>query len=566
MESSSARLERSLVKIFLVLLGVIVLLTVGTYTGVRMFHRWQERRLLAEANALVKEGKYNRASFEAQQVLQFNAQSAGANRVLADVAERTGMRAAIDFRRRAAELAGNNVHDLLALARIGIRFGDVSTATKALDSAAARAGQTAEYHALRAELAQLQRDPASYENELARAAELDPAKSSYQLALAICHLNSAEEHARGVAELQKLQSNGVISQEATRYLAEDALRRGETTSALNYARQLNANAAITFPDQLLLLSAMSLAHDTATEQLLAQLQKEAMGDAMKAGALLGWLNAHAMSREALAWIQTLPPDLLKEKMLVLRVADTFLAAHDWNGLLKFLRASKWGDADYLRAAISARALRELGQREESSQQWNEAVSKLDRSSDAVFLLVDMAQKWGWEKEALDLLWFAAKDPQKAPRILSALYNVYAAKGDTQELYRVLLHLQDSRPDDVAILNNVAQVSLLLNLNRERGYELARQVHAREPQNIDYTSTYAFALYSRGENKKAVEAFANATSAELHRPQIAAYYGIILAAAGDWARAREFLDIGAKANLLPEERALLDRAQHALAQR
>ncbi|MBV9010033.1 MAG: hypothetical protein JO354_12835 [Verrucomicrobia bacterium] len=564
MESSSARLERSLVKIFLALLAVIALLTAGTYTGVRMFHRWQERRLLAEANALVNEGKYNRATVDAQQVLQFNAQSAGANRVLADVGERTGARAAIDFRRRAAQLAGNNVADLLALARTAIRFGDAATAAATLDHASAAAAQTAEYHALRAELARLQHDPAGYENELARAARIEPGNNSYQLALALWHLNSA--HADGVAELQKLQGNAAISQQATRILAEDALQRGESENALKYAHQLKSNPATTFADRLLLLSAMSLAHDSGTEQLLGQLQSEAASDPAKVSALLGWMNAHAMSREALAWMQTLPPQVLEAKMLPLAIADTFLAAHDWNGLLKFLRASNWGDANYLRAAIAARALRELGRPEESAQQWNEAVSMVGRTSDALFLLADMAQKWGWEKEALDLLWLAAKDPQKAPRILSALYNIYAAKGDTQELYRVLLHLQDLRPDDPAILNNVAQLSLLLNLNRTRGYELARQVHEREPRNIDYTATYAFALYSRGENKKALEAFTNATNAELHRPEIAAYYGIILAATGDWGRAREFLDIGEKANLLPEERALLDRAQHALAQR
>jgi hypothetical protein len=92
------------------------------------------------------------------------------------------------------------------------------------------------------------------------------------------------------------------------------------------------------------------------------------------------------------------------------------------------------------------------------------------------------------------------------------------------------------------------------------------VYEQNPKNADYASTYAFALYRRGEMRKAVQAFADFPETELRRPQIAAYYGIMLAAAGSFARAREFLDLGAKANLLPEERALLDKAQLAIVQR
>jgi hypothetical protein len=47
---------------------------------------------------------------------------------------------------------------------------------------------------------------------------------------------------------------------------------------------------------------------------------------------------------------------------------------------------------------------------------------------------------------------------------------------------------------------------------------------------------------------------------LRDPSLAAYYGIILAAAGDAAKAREYLKIGASARLLPEEKALLAKAE------
>jgi hypothetical protein len=57
-----------------------------------------------------------------------------------------------------------------------------------------------------------------------------------------------------------------------------------------------------------------------------------------------------------------------------------------------------------------------------------------------------------------------------------------------------------------------------------------------------------------------------TPEELHKPEIAAYYGIILAARDEPARAGEFLDLGEKATLLPQEKALIEKARRSLAQR
>ncbi|MGI9114506.1 MAG: hypothetical protein ACR2FX_05635 [Chthoniobacterales bacterium] len=568
MESFNSRVERSLVKIFLILFGAIVLLAASGYGGMRIFHAWQERRLLAEANALLHEGQFKSASADAQRVLGINDRSAGANRVLAEMGERNGLHAALDLRKRVAELSGNDPADLLAWARGAIRFGDAAEATKALDLMPQAKRETGEYHALQANLALLRHDAAGAEKELSRATELEPANTAYRLMLGTLHLsaNDPAAHERGAHELEQLQSEHAVQREVTQRLAQDALRRGEKEQAVRYAKQLNGFAPQDFSARLLLLSALKLAHDAAAEQLLPQLQNEAGDDAEKIGALLGWMNAQKMSRQALAWIEILRPELLTQKTLPLTIADAYLAASDWDGLQKFLRKSAWGPMEYLRSALLARALRELGRTEESAQQWREAMTKVDERSEGIFLLADMAQRWGWEREALDLLWRAAKDPQKADRTLGALYNVYAAKGDTAELYRVLLGLEELRPNDPAVLNNIAQLSLLLKLNTDRGHQLARQVHEEHPANADYTSTYAFSLYLRGENKKAVQAFAGVPEAELHRPSIAAYYGIVLAAAGEQARAREFLELGANANLLPEERALLEKARLTIAQR
>src|SRR5439155_2842980 len=131
-------------------------------------------------------------------------------------------------------------------------------------------------------------------------------------------------------------------------------------------------------------------------------------------------------------------------------------------------------------------------------QWNEAVVKVNARSEQIFALAELVRKWGWEKEALDLWWLATKDPSYAEKTLRMLYDFYAGRHDTAELYRVLVHLDKVRPNDRAVRNNLAQVSLLLNLDPDGSYRLAREIYEQEPKNPDYAATYAFAMYLQGD--------------------------------------------------------------------
>jgi predicted Zn-dependent protease len=181
-------------------------------------------------------------------------------------------------------------------------------------------------------------------------------------------------------------------------------------------------------------------------------------------------------------------------------------------------------------------------------------------------LAETVEKWGWRAEAIELLWIVAKDPTKGGDALRALYGYFAKNADTANLYRVLLHQIELRPNDRNVQNNFAQLSLLLNLNVDRGQKLAREVYESDPKNPAYASTYAFALHTAGDTKKGLKILEALTPEQLHDPAIAAYYGILLAAAGDQARAGEFLDLGDKATLLPQEKALVEKARRSLAQR
>jgi cytochrome c-type biogenesis protein CcmH/NrfG len=568
LEHPHHKIERSIIKVIVWTVGLILVLVVGSTFGYRQFRAWQQRRLIAEANALVNEGDMKRASLDARRLLQINPKSAEACRIMARVSEKAGLRAALDWRRRVMDLGEATPHDLILLARAGIRFDERPTADAAISRLPESAKETAEYHALLADIAFAQRDGIEMEKQLSVASRLEPANKDYLVRLAALRLgaNDFEMRDRGKETLLELQKDPAVRRDATRYLAEGALRQGDNSEALTLARQLDNLPGKTYTDRLVLLSALQATRDSGFQAYLEELETSSAGDAEQAAALMTWMNLHKMSREAIVWSAKLAPAVIGHKLVQVSVSDAFVTEKDWAGLQRLVKSGNWGTIDFLRTALSARALRESGNESESAAQWNEAVKKVSANSRHTLMLMETVEKWGWRTEAVDLLWLAAKDPARSDEALRVLYGYFAKNGDTENLYRVLLHRIETQPDDRRIQNNFAQLSLLLKLNVDRAQKMARELAEKEPANEAYVSTCAFAFFTQGDLKKARKTIESLSDAQLHQPEIAAYYGIILAAAGESARALEFLDLGEKATLLPQEKTLVEKARRSLAQR
>ena len=557
-----------MIKIIAWVMGIIIFLIAGGVLGHRSFRAWQERRLVAQANALVNEGNLKRASLDARRILQINPDSAAGCRVMARISEEAKSRMAIEWRRRVVDLDGAKVADVLALAKAAAQFDDKANLDFAMSKLPEEAKSTADYHMLAADLALKSRDPAGVEKHLREAARLDPANKETLVRLGTLQLASSDAAIRqeGRRTLTAMRDDPEVRRDATRRLAEDAMRRSDFAEVARLGQQLDSYPEKTFEDRLVLLAGLHGAVDPGFTPLLRELQAESAEDPERIAALLSWLNARQMPAAAIAWAGTLPPEILAQKAVPIALSDSYIAAGDWAGMLRIVKTGNWGAIDFLRTALAARASRELGNHSESAAQWNEAVKKVGATPRQALTLAETVQRWGWSKETIDLLWVAAKDPVIGDEALQALYKHFATNGDTQDLYRVLLRRQETRPNDLDVQNNVAQLSLLLNINTDRAQKLARDLYEREPTNAAYVSTYAFALHSQGDARKALKVLNELTPDQLRQPEIAAYYGIILAASGDHARAAEFLDLGEKAGLLPEEKALIDKARRTLAQR
>ncbi|CAA9241429.1 MAG: hypothetical protein AVDCRST_MAG42-1724 [uncultured Chthoniobacterales bacterium] len=568
MQHPQNKIERSIIKIVAWTLGIIIFLIVGGVLGYKQFHKWQERRLVAQANALINEGDMKRASLDARRIMQINPDSAPGARIMARISEQTGSPAALEWRRRVVDLAPGDAADLIALARAAVRFDDKASRDLALAKLPESAKNTTEYHALAADLAAKKNDNAATAQHLQEAVRLNPSDKETRLRLAILQLGSNDSAARteGQQALVQLQADPAFQRVATRPLADDALRRGDFGQAVELGRQLDSFPDKTFSDRLLLLTALHRSADPGSTPLLQEMQAAAATNPDQAAQLLSWLNAQQMPVAAISWASQLPQEMIVQKGVPIALADSYISARDWSGMQRMVKSGNWGGLDFLRSALAMRAARELANDSEAATHWNEALGKVSTNPKQALTLAELVYKWGWRDQAIELLWIAAKDPGQGDQALLRLYSYFASQGATPDLYRVLLRREEFHPNDRAVQNNIAQISLLLNLNADRGFRLARDLHQSEPKNPAYASTYAFALHTRGDTKKALAVMNGLTEEQQREPAIAAYYGILLAAAGEHTRAVEYLDAGEKAGLLPEERTLVDKARRTLARR
>ena len=564
MEKSVDRTQRTFIRLFFGIVFALIFLIAAIWGGRDLYLRWQEKRLVRRATIDIEKGDDRDASLAARAILQMKPDSAAAARIMAELNERVGERAALDWRRKVSQLDPSSVDDALALVRCAIKFGDVGTADRALNSVNEKARSTAAYHEAAAMVAQFKRQDDKAETEWNEAIRLRPDDTSYQMQLATVQLRSTDEKKRaaGEAMLNKLRSDAHQRAAATRTLiTAGVMRKEDPRKLLALAQELQAFPEATWNDRLLYLDFLHALQDAQFSSYLTELEKIAANKTSALAGLISWMGKNNLSLLAIDYAKSLPAESLRKWPVPLALADAYVRLQDWKSLEATTAKTTWGSFDFLRHAYLSRALREQGNPLDADREWN-AVLKDATSAEALSLLIEAVSEWKWENETTDLLWALSKRPEKQKNAFVALYQHYSKSADTQGLYRVLLRLAELDPNNLNVQNNFAQVSLLLNANAEEARRTAADVYHKAPNNPAYLTTYAYSLLSQGDTKEALRLMSSLSEEQLSDPTISTYYGIFLAANGD-EKARPFLDFGKQANLLPEEKALIDKAYASL---
>jgi len=566
LEIQSAKNERRFIKLIVGGLVGSILVVVLFYAGIHFFHRWQERHLIRRAAAYLSGGDVKLAALSARRAFQMNPANADAARALAQIADRTGDRMALEWWRIVLDLQPNNTEDALSLVRSALRLNDLAAAEKALDGLDETAKRTAGYHAASGRLAEMKKHPAEAERHWAEASALAPDNSSYQFQLALIRLGSSDQAKREPARqvLEHLRADPKQRAASTRALILDGIAHQEESQRTQLlANELQSYPEAVFSDRLLYLEILRKVRDPSFAEYLGKLQKDAAANLADLASLLSWMSGHENAAAAIEFAKTLPAQSVGKWPVAPALAAAYASLPDWPGLEHLTSTTEWPPFDFLRHAYLCRALRGQNKKLPAEQEWIAAQKEASAQPQSLLLLARTAAAWGWEAETVDLLWTLAKSDDTKLEALQTLYQHYTKLGDTTGLYRTLVRLVEALPHDLALQNNLAQISLLIGADVEHARKVAAETRGKEPQNGAYVATYAFSLYASGDVKGALQTMDQLTPDQLRDPSVAVYYGVILAAAGRKEKAREYLQRAAEATLLPEEKALVEKAENTL---
>jgi Tfp pilus assembly protein PilF len=481
---------------------------------------------------------------------------------LAQIAEEQGQAAgAVRWRQEAMTVTAKPVEDGIALAKTATRFHEITVAENALAKIAPAAAHLPAYHEALAQLSVAKKDLASAEKNFAEAVRLDPSNKSNELNLAAIQLQSGDSESRLKASksLEQLMEDKTVRVAAARALRDYTGQLKDVPALLSVTEKLYDYPEATFRDRISYVQVLFALERPEFASRLTELQNEAVTDPGKMTQLLSWMITNRLTVLALHWIKELPADVINQRPVPATIADCYAATNDWSGLQEWCQKGDWKDLDFLRHAHLAHALREQGDDFQAKSEWNHALQEAGNAGARISILQQSAAKWGWKKEVEELLWALAKDPDKQTIALGALYQLYADKSDTADLYRVVARICEVRPDDAAAQNHFTQLSLLLNRDIQRARGQAETAFKKDPGNAVNISTYAFSAYREGKYRQAVAVMNALPAEELEKPAVAAYYGVFLVASGDIQKAGHYLQKASKAPLLPEEKALVQSA-------
>lgn len=562
-------------KIIVIFSCCIVVLLLG-FAGYRSYQVWREGHWLSMARQFAAKKDARNELLCLSQVLHSNPQNVAACRLMANLAETSHNPSAVIWRQRILAQRPDSLEDRLALVQAAVYFRDFALATNVLAGVNESGRKTAMYNSVAGTVALLSGQLKNAETYFTEATRLEPTNQIAQLDLAVVRLHgsNALDMAEARIALQRVimnSTNVMLTSQARRELIIDAMRFKNPATALALSKELAGQPNAPFSDRLIRLNVLMDTKSSQFGQALAQYRSESVTDPAKLAELVNWQLNRLSPGETLAWMQSLPPQIQTNQPAALLAAECRRLTQDWIGLQKQLKNENWGDLEYVRHAYLALALRGQGLGGACQAEWelarNAANPDRDRGSPAsevnlrkLFLLTTT---WKWQSESEQILWTVVNqypDDQSAATVLA---HDLVVGGRTRSLMELFSIQARRNPSDLAIKNNLAMVAMLLGADEMKPYELAREVYKKDPTNADYVSTYAFTLYRQGKSADALEVLQRLTPQQLQSPTIAGYYGLILKAAGEPSKARVYLDLSMKGQLLPEERQMFRDAASSL---
>lgn len=544
--------------------GTVIAGGFGSWLAPDAYRQWKHDRFVARARAALAEGDVRTATLQLRKAILAQPDNVESARLMAELAEENPSPQIVGWRERIAELEPGVASNYLAWAGAALQFGDLASASKALDHAAEGGDANAQFHLTSAMLAAAHKDEADTLAHLEAAARLDPEDDPLRFKLAVIRLGSTNAALRveGRRQIGEFLGHEQLRLPALRQLTTLALAGNDQPEALRWSAELVRQTNAVFGDQLLRLQALHTTQSAGEAAQLVRVSDLARGHADSAIELGRWFIARRQPTKALDWMNSLEAAIRTNLPGALVTVDALAGTERWTEIPSFLGDQNWGGFESMRHALAAHAWWKLNQAQAFKGAWARALREATTSREGLIRLAQMAAAWRWTAETEAVLWEIVTRHPAEKWAFKNLTTLLYVGGKTRPLKTLLEKLAAAEPDNLAVRNNLAMTGLLLNPDDPTAHRLARECYEGDPRNPNFVSTHAFALSLAGRTDEALRVFGELDEAQ-RRDTIEVYFGLVLARAGRKAEAEEHLREWEKVRLLPEEIALVRETLAAL---
>lgn len=545
------------------LLIALPALVIAAGLGAWGYRHWARTNAIRIARQWLDADRLDRAGVAIQDALKNEPDLPASWRLASELAWREGNKAAsTEYARKAAMVSRYQEDDVLAWAEASILADDADQAREAetyLDPATAKSSPRA--LRLAGDIARRGRRFADARDrfqealrEDTKAGAVPPAVDEVPLGIVCLQTGREDDRSRGQSLLAKWAPDPKWGVEALRALLADAVAHGERGAVVKWAEALQSNPRCTLGDVPVCLRALADFDPERYRAVLAQIEGKSRSNPTQAAQLLGWLNQIGRGEDAVRWGDSLDPAAARNPPIAPAIAEALRATRRWAELRAWISQGDWGrDIGFMQWAYGMIAARQAGDAAQAESLWR-SLSTDGRLYPAHALFAgDALVAWGLPKEAAELLWEAADRPDLAYQALGSLARLYQVQHDAAGQYRAFNRLNEMRPADRGIANNLAYFAAITDLGSQTHIErIAEDNFNSEPSNVTYRSTYAFVLAWTGQASRAMELMEPVSHEWKDSPAVAIAYGAALSGLGRKPEAKEVFDSLDPRNLGPQE--------------
>lgn len=557
-------------RLLIIAVAVFLVGALGYFVALPAFQNFRNARIIRIANSFLGTEDYRSAYLLLDQYLKNHPENLEARRLLAKVLEEYGAGQGLTEWESLVRLEPDNAANYIGYITSALRVRQLQKLPETLAILQKLQPDGLDYHRLSAGLALVNGDAVALRKSIEALAQAEPDNPTTQFSLATLRLNSpvTAEVAAARETLEKFARGDALRIRATLALLDDAPKRWpkEKTPAKLYtqlARQLEiGKSPLDSPSGFMKTGAVRL-REPGLESLLEHLQTQPAPTSEDVARLAQWMLKIGRARDALVWLETLPPPTRESPAALASMAACAVGLEAWDKLEQLLLQGAWGPvpSEAVKYAFQARLLREQKNDSRAETIWNNAIKAAEPSLPGMRLLHRLVQIWHWPGKEVPVLWALVRRFPNDNQAWQKLTEQVLATRETAQVWRVYNAWIQAMPSNLQPQIERVVVGLLVRPQEPGLANRASELFRLHPNNPGCRLAQALALWRGGLSGEALIVLDAVQLNPAAEPRVALTRGLVLSALGRRTESERMFGLLQTEALLPEEGALIAAARN-----